>query len=121
MSNNDARKYELMVIVDPDLGTDAIKKRIDRLKKQLSGMGGEIFHHEITGEKILGYKMRSKVSGYRTNGYYAHFDFTADPDQIAEFDLGLKLEPEIIRHLLVKLPIGFEPGKTIQFAEETEK
>jgi small subunit ribosomal protein S6 len=113
----DAHKYELMVIINPDIGMDAIKKRLDEIRKVLStkknGVAGEIFFEEIWGARDLAYKIKK-----HDRGFYAVFDFITDPTLIQEMDKTFRLEPELLRHMIVRLPGSYKP---VKYAELMEK
>lgn len=103
MTESKGNKYELMVIVDSGIGQANVQKRLDTIKKTIA-KHGEIFFEDIWGERDLAYPMKKA-----TKGYYAVFGFNFDPTELVEFETGLRLEPEVIRHLIVKLPLKFEP------------
>jgi small subunit ribosomal protein S6 len=98
------KQYELMVIVDPDIGTDAIKKRLEEIKKMIAKRNGEIFFEDIWELLDLAYKIKK-----RETGYYAVFDINIEGEAIKELDNIFKLENEILRHMFVSLPSGYEP------------
>jgi small subunit ribosomal protein S6 len=110
---NAENKYELMVIIDSEIGQDAVKKRLTALKKQLNEHG-EVFFEDIWGEKTLGYPMKKK-----TKGDYAVFNFSFDPAEIKELEMSLKLDNEVIRHLLVKTPFKYEPKSLADIEKAT--
>jgi len=100
---NKGNKYELMVIVDSGIGQANVDKRLESIKKQIA-KHGEIFFEDVWGERDLGYAMKGK-----TKGHYAVYGFTFEPGELKEFETSLRLEPEIIRHLIVKVPLKYEP------------
>lgn len=106
--------YELMVIIDSDIGQAGIDKRLESIRKKLNKYG-KIFFEDLWGDRILGYTM----DGHE-KGYYAVLDFTFEPDKLKEFETGLRLEPEVIRHLIIRLPLKYEP-KTREELEESHK
>jgi ribosomal protein S6 len=110
-------KYELMVIVDPGIGLAGVEKRLESIRKQIS-KSGKIFFEDIWGERDLAYTMK----GHK-KGHYAIFDFTFEGDKLKEFETGLTLDPEVIRHLIVKLPLKYEPKslEDIQNSHQEEK
>jgi small subunit ribosomal protein S6 len=118
--NNAENKYELMVIINSEIGQDAVKKRLTALKKQLNEHG-EVFFEDVWGEKDLGYPMKGK-----TKGSYAVYNFSFEPAEIKELEMSLKLDNEVIRHLLIKTPFKYEPKsladieKAAQDAKEAE-
>lgn len=97
------RKYELMVIIDPEIGIVSIKKRLDEIRKLLSKeKKGEIFFDEEWGMRDFAYAFKK-----RDKGYYAVLNFTVDPSLLKEIDKVLRLETEILRHLIVTLPFSY--------------
>ncbi len=96
-------KYELMVIVDPGIGQAGVEKRLESIRKQISKFG-KIFFEDIWGERDLAYTMK----GHK-KGHYSVFDFTYEGDKLKEFEIGLTLDPDVIRHLIVRLPLKYEP------------
>jgi small subunit ribosomal protein S6 len=109
--NDDAKKYELMVIINPDLGADDIKKRLDEIRKILvqkkGDQAGQVYFEDIWGQRDLIYSIKK-----HDRGYYAVFNFMTDPSIIGEIDNVLRLETEILRHMIVNLPFSFE-SKTL--------
>lgn len=116
MANVDKR-YELMVIVDSGIGQANVEKRLASIKKQIS-KHGEIFFEDLWGERDLGYTMK----GHK-KGSYAVFGFTFEPSEMKDFETSLRLEPEIIRHMVVTLPLKYEPKSLEQLkaAHEADK
>ncbi len=110
---SDAKRYELMVIINPDIGEDDIKKRLDKVRKQITSVKGEIFHEELWGLKDLAYAI-----GKQRKGYYAVLDFVADPQHIKEMDRVLRLEPEVLRHMFITLPTTYVPKDYTVVVEE---
>ncbi|MFA5829004.1 MAG: 30S ribosomal protein S6 [Candidatus Gracilibacteria bacterium] len=110
---SDAKRYELMVIINPDIGEDDIKKRLDKVRKQITSVKGEIFHEELWGLKDLAYAI-----GKQRKGYYAVLDFVSDPQHIKEMDRVLRLEPEVVRHMFITLPTTYVPKDYTVVVEE---
>lgn len=106
--------YELMVIIDMGIGQAAIDKRLESIRKQLS-KHGKIFFEDLWGERDLAYPMNK-----REKGYYAVMDFSYEPAELKEFETGLRLEPEVIRYLVVRLPLKYEP-KTREELQEAHQ
>jgi small subunit ribosomal protein S6 len=103
MTESTGNKYELMVIIDPGIGQANVQKRLESIKKTIA-KHGEIFFEDIWGEKELAYPMKKA-----SKGFYAVFGFNFEAAELKEFETGLTLEPEVIRHLVVKLPLKYEP------------
>jgi len=115
--NDDVKKYELMVIINPDLGGDAVKKRLDETRKLLAQKKGEtegqVYFEDVWGLRDLTYNIKK-----HDKGYYAVFDFMTDPQLIAEIDNTLRLEPELLRHMIVSLPFSYEAKTLAKMNEE---
>lgn len=100
----DTKKYELMVIIHPDLGENAIVKRLEEIRKLIKNQKGEIFFEDIWGMRDLAYPIKK-----HERGYYAVLSFTLLPEMLQEIDTTLKLENEVVRHMIITLPFTYEP------------
>lgn len=103
-NKEDLKRYELMLIVDPDLGENGIKKELEKVRGQIEAAKGEVFHEDLWGVRHLAYKIKK-----RDHGYFAVLDFTIDPTALKEMDRFLRLENELLRHGLLVLPKAYEP------------
>lgn len=108
-------RYELMVIVSPDIGADSIKKRLEAVRKLISSQKGEIFFEDLWGMRELAHRIKK-----HDRGYYAVFDFNVEEGDMQEMDTTLRLENEVLRHMILKLPSVYEPKTQDQMAEENE-
>jgi len=109
------KQYELMVIVDPEIGTDAITKKLDEVKKLLATHSGEVFFEDLWGVRDLAYKINK-----RDKGFYAVFDLNLDSAGIKDINTTLKIDNDILRHLLMTLPAGYEPKSYKDADKEAE-
>ncbi|MBI2453912.1 30S ribosomal protein S6 [Candidatus Peregrinibacteria bacterium] len=105
-ASTDTRKYELMVIFSGNLTESAFEKELEDLKKALQEASKGITNEEKWGRREFAYRLNRQKAGY-----YAVFDFEADPSAIAELRANVKLNPQILRHLLIILPDNYEPGR----------
>lgn len=115
VQNPDINKYELMVIIDPDLGSSGIKKRLDKVKKLVSEHKGNIYYEDIWGLRDLAYEMKK-----RAEGYFAVLDFEGESEILKEIDGILKLDNEVLRHMIMKLPFNYETRSFAVLEEETQ-
>lgn len=111
----DQSKYELMVIINSEIGQDAVKKKLSSIKKELEE-NGEVFFEDLWGERDLGYPMKKK-----TRGYYAVFNFYQDGSKINELNNSLRLDNEVIRHMVITLPLKYEPKTLAELSEKKEE
>lgn len=90
------KQYELLYVLSGEL-TDAelkgVRSRIDGL---ITGAGATIKLNEHAGKVKLAYPI-----GAHRYGHYILVRFTAEPAQIAKLDADLRLDNEIIRHMIV--------------------
>ncbi len=114
-TQTDTVRYELMVIVAPDIGETAINKRLEAIKKSLTDMGGEIFFEEIWGLRELAYSIRK-----HDQGFYAVLDVNIEPKHLKELERMLRLETEVLRHLMMKLPGVYQPKTQAQMETELQ-
>ncbi len=107
------REYELMYIINPNIGGDeeytAFTERINTL---IATYGGTLVAGEpsaIGGRRKLAYPIRA--GGQDLNeGYYVLTRFTAQPEQIRLIERDLKLAEPLVRYLLIK-PEAEKPAK----------
>lgn len=86
--------YELMFIIDPDLDEEARKNVIERVKGEIKG---EVLSVEEWEKRKLAYKINRKEEGY-----YVVMLFRTTGDTLLELDQFLKLQEEILRHMIVR-------------------
>lgn len=91
------RKYELALILPPDLDGQAREKFLAKIKKDLEDAGGKVEKEEDWGQKALVYRINKE-----TQGYFLLWWVFLPPEAIGGFESKLKLEAKILRFLLVK-------------------
>lgn len=109
-------KYELMVLLNPDIGGDAIQSRLEEVRKLITSQKGEIVFEDIWGLRDLAYNIKK-----HDRGYYAVFDFNLEDGDLGEVDTTCRLENEILRHMIVKIPSTYEPRTLASMEAEAEK
>jgi len=92
------RRYESVVILDPELADDDIKNFTERYSTLIKSNGGEIIKIEDWGFKRLAYQVKKK-----DRGRYILFDFVGLPALMAEMERQLKISDEAMKFLSVKL------------------
>lgn len=93
------RNYELVCILDPQVGDQEFEQVIDKYKDYLEQNGAEIAHIERWGMRKLAYTSVSLK--YRQQGYYVLYQFSGEPTLIDPLEQELKLEDAILRYLVV--------------------
>jgi len=90
--------YEVVYIYDPALSEDQINERLSRYHRVLTEQGkGEITAKDHWGRRQLTFPIKKKQSGH-----YVVVQFRADSEALPEFERLLKLDEELLRHLVVQ-------------------
>ncbi len=87
-------KYALTLILKPDLEEKARKELLDSVAKKF----GKLEKEELWGVRDMAYTIQKQ-----SKGYYAHYFFEAEPQTARSIDKDLKIEEDILRHLLVRV------------------
>jgi small subunit ribosomal protein S6 len=86
------RRYELMVILDPDLEERTIAPSLDQFLGVVRQGGGSVEKVDVWGRRRLAYEIKHKVEGI-----YAVLDVTAEPATVKELDRQLNLNEAVLR------------------------
>jgi small subunit ribosomal protein S6 len=86
------RRYELMVILDPELEERTVAPSLDTFLNVIRQGGGTIENIDIWGRRRLAYEISKK-----TEGIYAVVDLTAEPAVVKELDRQLNLNESVLR------------------------
>lgn len=94
------RRYELMVILDPNQSDEAVQEQIDKIEALIKATeGGEILNIDNWGKKRLAYEIQG-----RPFGVYVVFDFNMDATGSTELERHCRLDALNLRHLLLHIP-----------------
>lgn len=92
------RPYELMVLLSARLeGDEAVETLLSRVEKMITEGGGTVKAIDRWGRRRLAYE----IDGM-TEGYYAVFQFDAEPSAVAELNRVLRITEGIVRHIIVR-------------------
>jgi small subunit ribosomal protein S6 len=95
------RPYEVMVIFEASLEEDDIRAGIDRVTELITAKGGNPGRVDRWGRRRFAYELN-----HRTEGYYVLIEAMAPPEAVADLDRMLRLQDQVIRHKVVRLPEG---------------
>ncbi len=92
------RDYEIVYIFDSSLDSSIIDQKLERFNDLVADKkeGGEIVAVEQWGKRHLAYPIRKQ-----DNGYYVVVQFHTDPERLPEFERAIKLDEQVLRHLVV--------------------
>ena len=86
------RRYELMVILDPDLEERTIAPSLETFLNVVRKDGGTVDKVDVWGRRRLAYDIDKK-----SEGIYAVIDMVAEPDTVRELDRQLGLNEAVLR------------------------
>jgi len=87
-------KYEVMYIIDVDIGEEQIAAMVEKFKTLIEA-NGTIDELEEMGRRKLAYLINDKP-----DGYYVLVKFTSAPEFPAELDRVLKITDGVMRSLI---------------------
>ena len=90
------KKYELIFILRAELPETEMSARVERVKSILSQHDGEITQENHWGVRRLAYEIQ-----YESRGNYMFLKFKSKGTAIAELDKFLRLDDQVLRHLIV--------------------
>ena len=91
------RRYELLVILDPDLEERTVAPSLDQYLNLVRQGGGSVEKLDVWGRRRLAYEVDK-----RTEGIYAVVDLTAEPETVKELDRQLTLNESVMRTKVVR-------------------
>jgi len=95
------RKYELVCILDPQVGDGRFDEVIERYENYLKSNGAEIAHIDRWGMRKLAYASASLKK--RSQGYYVLFQFEAEPGVLTPMESEMLIDEAVLRHLIVAI------------------
>ena len=92
------RRYELMLLLRPDLEDDKLQSAVEKVTRAIVNAGGSLSKVSPWGKRRLAYE----IQHFRDASYFLiHFDI--DPSQVRGIERGLLISEEILRHLVIVL------------------
>ncbi|MCB1184194.1 30S ribosomal protein S6 [bacterium] len=90
------KKYELIFILRAELPDTEMESRVARVKEILAGHDGEVTQENHWGVRRLAYEIE-----YESRGNYMFLKFKSEGTAVAELDKFLRLDDQVLRHLVV--------------------
>ena len=91
------RKYEIMVILDPDTEERSIQSTLEQYLTVITKGGGTVDSLDIWGRRRLAYEIRKKPEGI-----YAVITLTAQPTDVKELDRQFSINESIMRTKVIR-------------------
>ncbi len=86
------RKYEIVVIIDPDVDERQVSPLMDKHLKTITEAGGTVDNTDVWGKRRLAYEIRKKPEGI-----YVILNVTAEPATVKEMDRLMTIDEQIMR------------------------
>jgi small subunit ribosomal protein S6 len=99
-------RYETLFILNPELPEAQVRETIDRLRRLIENMGGQIAELQDWGMRELAYPIQKQP-----RGTYVLVQYSARPDVVKELERTMKLADEILRFISVRAAQPKKAGK----------
>jgi len=86
------RRYEVMVILDPDLEERTVAPSLDQYLNVVRQDGGSVESVDVWGRRRMAYEIAKK-----SEGIYAVVQLDAEPATVKELDRQLRLNESVLR------------------------
>jgi small subunit ribosomal protein S6 len=97
-------RYETLFILHPEIPEAQVRETLDRVRRLIEGMEGQVTEIQDWGIRELAYPIRKQP-----RGTYVLAQYSARPDAVKELERTLKLADEVLRFISVRPP---EPRKS---------
>lgn len=94
-----ARAYELMIIVDSDVDNDGVQDVITRVEGLIANENGQIASTNNWGRRRFAYEINHK-----SEGTYVVWEVVTNSAGLPDTQRQLRLADDIVRHKLFRLP-----------------
>ncbi len=91
------RKYEMMVILNPEIDERTVAPALEKLLTVVSANGGSVDETDIWGKRRLAYQIEK-----HSEGIYAVIDMTTTPQIAEELTRQLTLNESVLRTKLLR-------------------
>ena len=112
------RRYESVIIVDPDLPEENRDGLFQKLSDLIAQNSGFLVDIDAWGNRKLAYEIRKKP-----RGYYARFDFCGTGALVDELERNLRIDDRFLKYMTVMLDreVDLEALKAAKAEADAEK
>jgi small subunit ribosomal protein S6 len=107
------RRYELMLVLRPDVPDDRSQALIDRTTRQIVASGGQVVKVAPWGRRRLAYP----IDRHREGSYHIVV-FEGPSTAVAELERGLLITEEVLRHLVTRTERPVRAARRAEAGEE---
>jgi len=91
------QKYEIVLVTNPDLDEAGVKKELDSVISVIKQFDGSVEKQDSWGKRQLSYQIND-----RSYGHYDLVVFDASSGLVAELERQLRINENVLRHIIVK-------------------
>jgi small subunit ribosomal protein S6 len=92
------RRYETIIIIDPDLSAEKREPVLARVKDVIEQQGGYLAFIDDWGNRKLAYEIKKKA-----RGYYVRFDFCGTASVVDEIERFFRIDDRVLKYMTVLL------------------
>jgi small subunit ribosomal protein S6 len=92
------RRYETIVIVDPDLGEEERGTVFDKIRELIPQTGGLLVEFDEWGGRKLAYEIKKKQ-----RGYYVCINYCGSGDLVSEMERQFRIDDRVMKYMTVLL------------------
>jgi small subunit ribosomal protein S6 len=109
------RRYETIVILDPDISEDGRTPVYDRIRDTISQGNGFLVLRDEWGSRKLAYAIKKK-----SRGFYARFDFCGTGAIVDEIERFCRIDERVMKYLTVLIDEAADVDKIKEEIERAE-
>ncbi len=103
-------KYEILLLLDPDLDEGRQAEIVGRVREQIERSGGSWDLHDTWGRRRLAYEI-----GHKGEGNYHLLHFTSEAAALDEVSRVLRIDDGVMRHMATRRIEG-SPARPVAVA-----
>jgi small subunit ribosomal protein S6 len=92
------KRYETIIIIDPDLSKEAEEPILDRVKDLIPQFKGFLIETDDWGNQKLAYDIKKK-----SRGHYVRFDYCGNGPLIQEMERFFRINDKVLKYMTVLL------------------
>ena len=97
------RKYEIMVLVRPEVDDRQVPALIEKHLEVITKGGGTVDNTDVWGRRRLAYDIRIETNLKITEASYVVLQVSAEPATVAEMDRLMTIDEKIVRTKVLRL------------------
>ena len=98
------KRYETIVIIDPDLSKEAEAPILERANDLIPQLGGTLIETDDWGTRKLAYDIKKK-----NRGHYVRLDYCGDGPLVQEMERFFKIDDKVMKFMTVLLEENADP------------